>query len=135
MFQIKTRGPIMMNAKRTEDIRRIYTAFENVPCKIEVDHKKQMFELEYNYCADDDRRRSFAAYACVNGDPDRFCMSEYANSDHDEHWNCDVTVSFYGNLNTDQEVLDLVESLLMNFFKAERALIVYDKIQKAGLVK
>ena len=62
-------------------------------------------------------------------------MSEYANSDHDENWNEDVTVSFYGNLDNDQEILDLVESLLMNFFNAERALLVYNKLQKAGLVR
>lgn len=124
-----------MKANKIEDIRRIYSKYEGVPCKIEADRTKQVVSVEYNWTGDDNARRCFDAYACVNGDPDRFCMSEYANSDHDEHWNCDVTVSFYGNLNSDQEILELVESLLMNFFKVERALLVYEKIQKAGLVK
>lgn len=118
-----------------EDIRRIYSNYEGKPVKIEANRTKQVVTVEYNWTGDDNARRCFDAYACVNGDPDRFCMFEYANSDHDEHWNCDVTVSFFGNLNSDQEILELVESLLMNFFKAERALLVYEKIQKAGLVK
>lgn len=125
----------MMKANKIEDIRRIYSNYEGKPVKIEADRTKQVVAVEYNWTGDDNARRCFDAYACVNGDPDRFCMSEYANSDHDEHWNCDVTVSFYGNLNSDQEILELVESLLMNFFKVERALLVYEKIQKAGLVK
>jgi hypothetical protein len=125
----------MMKANKIEDIRRIYAKYEGVPCKIEADRAKQVVSVEYNWTGDDNARRCFDAYACVNGDPDRFCMSEYANSDHDENWNCDVTVSFYGNLNNDQEILDLVESLLMNFFKAERAMKVFSKLEKAGLVK
>ena len=125
----------MMKANKIEDIRRIYSNYEGKPVKIEADRAKQVVSVEYNWTGDDNARRCFDAYACVNGDPDRFCMSEYANSDHDEHWNNDVTVSFYGNLNSDQEILELVESLLMNFFKVERALLVYEKIQKAGLVK
>ena len=125
----------MMKANKIENIRRIYTNYEGKPVKIEANRELQLVTVEYNWTGNDNDRRCFDAYACVNGDPDRFCMSEYANSDHDENWNCDVTVSFYGNLNNDQEILDLVESLLMNFFKAERALQVYDKLQKAGLVK
>lgn len=124
-----------MKANKIENIRRIYTNYEGKPVKIEANRELQLVTVEYNWTGNDNDRRCFDAYACVNGDPDRFCMSEYANSDHDENWNCDVTVSFYGNLNNDQEILDLVESLLMNFFKAERALQVYDKLQKAGLVK
>lgn len=125
----------MMKANKIEDIRRIYSNYEGKPVKIEADRAKQVVTVEYNWTGDDNARRCFDAYACVNGDPDRFCMSEYANSDHDDDWNNDVTVSFYGNLNSDQEILELVESLLMNFFKAERALLVYEKIQKAGLVR
>ena len=125
----------MMKANKIEDIRRIYTEYEGVPCKIEADRANQVVSVEYNWTDDDNARRCFDAYACVNGDPERFCMSEYANSDHDENWNEDVTVSFYGNLDNDQEILDLVESLLMNFFNAERALMVYNTLQKAGLVR
>lgn len=124
-----------MKANKIEDIRRIYTEYEGVPCKIEADRTKQIVSVEYNWTGDDNARRCFDAYACVNGDPERFCMSEYANSDHDENLNEDVTVSFYGNLDNDQEILDLVESLLMNFFNAERALMVYNTLQKAGLVR
>ena len=62
-------------------------------------------------------------------------MSEYANSDHDEDWNMDVTVSHIGNLNNDNEILELAENLLTSFFNAERVWLVYDKLQKAGLVK
>lgn len=125
----------MMKANKIEDIRRIYSNYEGIPCKIEANRAKQTVSVDYNWSGDDKALRCFEAYACVNGDQDRFCMSEYANSDHDDDWNWDVTVSFYGNLNSDQEILELVESLLMNFFKAERALLVYEKIQKAGLVK
>lgn len=121
--------------KRSEDIHRIYADINGVPCEIEVDRKKQMFEMDYDYLAGDDRRRSFAAYACVNGDPDRFCLNEYANSDHDENWNCDVCVSYYGSLNTDADILDLIESLLTSFFEAEKAMEVYNKLKKSGLVK
>lgn len=124
-----------MNAKKIENIRRIYSDFNGVPCKIEIDHQKQMMEIEYNWTADDEHRRAFSAYACVNGDPDRFCMSEYANSDHDEHWNCDVTVSYYGNINTDRDALDLVNDLLTSFMEHEKALNVYNKLKKSGLVK
>lgn len=123
-----------MKANKIEDIHRIYSKYEGVPCKIEADRTKQVVSVEYNWTGGDNARRCFGAYACVNGDPGRFCMSEYANSDHDANWNWDVTVSFYGNLNNDQEILDLVESLLMNFFKAERALLIYSKLHKSGLV-
>lgn len=125
----------MMKAIKIEDIRRIYANYEGIPCKIEANRTKQIISVEYNWDADDDTRRCFDAYACVNVDPERFCMSEYANSDHDENWNVDVTVSFYGNLNDDQEILELVDNLLMSFFNAERALMVYDNLQKAGLVR
>lgn len=120
---------------KVEDIRRIYSKYEGIPCKIEANRTKQIVSVEYDWTGDDNERRCFDAYACINGDPDRFCMSEYANSDHDENWNNDVTVSFYGNLNDDQEILELVENLLMDFFKTERALLVYNKLQKSGLVR
>lgn len=124
-----------MQFKRSEDIHRIYADIDGVPCKIEVDYKKQMFEMDYDYLADDDRRRSFAAYACVNGDPERFCLNEYANSDHDANWNCDVCVSYYGNLNTDDDILDLIENLLTNFFEVEKAMDAYNKLKNSELVK
>ena len=124
-----------MKANKTKNIRRIYAEYEGVPCKIEADRAKQTVSVEYNRTGDDNARRCFDVYACVNGDPERFCMSEYANSDHDENWNEDVTVSFYGNLDNDQEILELVENLLMDFFKVERAMMVYNTLQKAGLVK
>ena len=124
----------MMKANKIENIRRIYTEYVGVPCKIEADRTKQVVSVEY-WTDGDNARRCFEAYACVNGDPERFCMSEYANSDHDENWNADVTVSFYGNLDNDQEILELVENLLKNFFHAERALMVYNKLRKSGRVR
>ena len=125
----------MMKTNKVENIHRIYADFNGVPVKIEANREKQMIAIEYRWTGDDNVRRCFDAYACVNGDPDRFCMSEYANSDHDENWNCDVTVSHYGNLNNDKEILELVENLLTSFFNTERVWLVYDKLQKAGLVK
>lgn len=125
----------MMKANKIEDIHRIYTEYEGVPCKIEADRTKQIVSVEYDWTGDDNERRCFDAYACVNGDPERFCMSEYANSDHDENWNHDVTVSFYGNLNDDWEILELVDNLLMSFFNTERALMVFSKLEEVGLVR
>ena len=124
-----------MKANKIENIHRIYADFNGVPVKIEADREKQMIAIEYRWTGDDTVRRCFDAYACVNGDPERFCMSEYANSDRDEDWNMDVTVSHIGNLNNDNEILELVENLLTSFFNAERVWLVYDKLQKAGLVK
>lgn len=125
----------MMKINKIEDIRRIYASFEGVQVKIEADRAKQMVSVEYHWTGNDNERRCFDAYACVNGDPDRFCMSEYANSETDNDWNCDVTVSHYGNLNSDNEILELVENLLTSFFNAERVWLVYSKLEKAGLVK
>lgn len=125
----------MMKVTKIEDIHCIYANYEGVPVKIEADRAKQTVSVEYNFTGDDKARRCFEAFACVNGDPDRFCMSEYANSENDNDWNCDITVSHFGNLNNDNEILELVENLLTSFFNAERVWLVYDKLVKAGLVK
>lgn len=125
----------MMKTNKIENIHRIYADFDGVPVKIEADREKHIVSVEYRWTGDDNVRRCFDAGICTNDDPTRFFMSEYANSDHDEDWNQEVTVSFFGNLDNDKEILDLVENLLMNFFEAERAMIVYNKLKKSGLVK
>lgn len=124
-----------MKANKIENIHRIYADYEGVPVKIEADREKQTVSVDYNWTGDNNTLRCFEAFACVNGEPDRFCMSEYANSERDDDWNIDVTCSAIGNLNTDNEILELVESLLANFFEAEQALEVYRKLKKSGVVK
>lgn len=125
----------MMKTNKIENIHRIYADFNGVPVKIEADREKQVVSVEYRWTGDDNARRCFEAFACVNGEPDRFCMSEYANSDSDSDWNIEVTCSAIGSLNTDKDILELVESLLTNFFEAEQAMSVYRKLKESGLVK
>ena len=124
-----------MKINKIEDIRRIYADFNGVPVKIEADREKYIVSVEYNWSGDDKTRRCFDAGVCTNEDKNRFFMSEYANSDHDEDWNMDVNVSCFGSLENDKEILDLVDGLLMNFFEAEQALEVYRKLKKSGVVK
>ena len=124
-----------MKITKIENIHRIYADFNGTRVKIEADRTNKSVAIEYNWTGDDKARRCFDAFALVNGEPDRFCMSEYANSTDDEAWNMNVTVSCFGNLDNDKEILDLVESLLENFFEAERAMEVYEKLKKSGVVK